>query len=466
MPTPRAPSAVVVDRKRPGRSAGKYASAQASASPPSATSVQPPPATSRANRATSRAAAPAWTIVPSYSSICWSQPISDVATSCFASASHASRPAAASAGQPSARSFATVAASPTSARSGRRLPPSPSAQFVVILGPDDHLLLGVEQRRPAVAEVGVERAAQHQDDVGQDERDAAVDQRAQAPGMAVGDEPARGAGRGDRDARGPAEAGDRVAGARPERAAAGQDEGPLGAPEQVARAVQVGGGRGGPRHLGREALQRLARRRHLRDQGVLGHLQVHRAGAASPRAVHGLRHVARDPGGLVAGGRPLDPGRRDRPLVEVGDGALAGDAQAAAAAEQHHRHVPEARVEQAAERVGEAGAGGGDGEPGAAGGERPALGREGRRPLVAGVDDADAGRHARVEHLHHVAASQREHRVDAGAGQRAGEEPAARHRRRHPRQTLPGCARPSRPPLQAPRPRGGRWSRGVREVIP
>src|SRR5881392_733252 len=67
-----------------------------------------------------------------------------------------------------------------------------------------------------------------------------------------------------------------------------------------------------------------------------------------PRPVQRLRDRPREAGRLDAGGGPLDAGGGDGPLVEVGHGALAGLAQPAAAAQEHHRHVPEARVEQSA----------------------------------------------------------------------------------------------------------------------
>ena len=69
-------------------------------------------------------------------------------------------------------------------------------------------------------------------DVGQGDRDTAVEQRAEARRVGVGQQAARVAGRGDGEAGRLDEAPQRRPGARPERPAPGHDDGPLGGRQQ------------------------------------------------------------------------------------------------------------------------------------------------------------------------------------------------------------------------------------------
>ena len=96
-----------------------------------------------------------------------------------------------------------------------------------------------------------------------------------------------------------------------------------------------------------------------------------------------------------------------------------------AAAEHHERRAVELRAGEGAHPVGDPGAGGQRGDAGLAGRLRVALGRPGRRLLVAGVDQVDALGDAAVVDREQVAAGEREQLRDAAVGERAGDQLAA-----------------------------------------
>ena len=245
--------------------------------------------------------------------------------------------------------------------------------------------------------------------------------------------------------------GERVVRAGEVDAAARVDQRGARAEQQLGRAVDVAGGRGGPGHLG--GRQQLGEALVLHRFGR--HLELDRARPARPELDDRLAHRGGNVGDLQHALAPLGD-RRDAvelvvDLVEQAD--VLADAVARDLARQHeHRRGGgvgggEAghRVEQARPRHHQRGAE-------AAARARVAVGHEAGRLLVARGDEADArlvaqGGHHAVE-LH---PGQPEDHADAFGVEGAYQCFAARHRcRRHvssllwPRLRAPGRRRPGR----------------------
>ncbi len=117
--------------------------------------------------------------------------------------------------------------------------------------------------------------------------------------------------------------------------------------------------------------------------------------------------------------------RDDRHVVELLQRPGAPPRLRCASAEHEHRRPVERRRRDRAHAVGDTRPGGERGDAGPAGHLGPALGRERRRLLVAGVDEPDAGLDAAVVEREQVPARQREQRVDAVAAQRLRRQPPA-----------------------------------------
>ena len=120
---------------------------------------------------------------------------------------------------------------------------------------------------------------------------------------------------------------------------------------------------------------------------------------------------------------PFVIGREDRRLVELLQGALPPPRVRRAAAEDDERGAVEVRRGDAADRIGDAGAGGHRGEARGSGQPARRLGGEHRGLLVARVDEAQRpaslGRDAVRRRFDAILASHRRvvHREDVGAGE-------------------------------------------------
>ena len=190
---------------------------------------------SAANAATSRASAPGWT--PAAGSVGLRLPSGPGCPSAHdcASAAHADCVARRSTPRPAGRGRRRRR------RAGRASGGRLSAKAAGSWSTMHDRLVVVPQRRAAEQQVAVEPAAHDEHDVGEGDGDAAVEERAEAGRVRVGQQARRVAGRRDREAGRLDEAPQRRPGARPERAAAGHDHGPLGAGQQRDRLVDRGG---------------------------------------------------------------------------------------------------------------------------------------------------------------------------------------------------------------------------------
>ena len=418
MPTPSVPSAVVVVRSLPGNSAPKYASAQASASPPSATSVALPPNRPWTNDASSRATAPACRRSPECSSTWRFQKSSDAEASERARASHSSLPGGAAV-HASRRSRITDAMSPTTMTSAARLPPMRSGAIstckIVCSVPKSGappymtLALNAEPSTSTQSAVGMARPPWTSEprlqacESGTTPRAAlavitgirarsanppisapAFDQNEPLPAMMIGRSAAASA-----------------ATAAPTSA---------GAPDWSARS------------LGKAGRSDLEGSR-LSVQGMRIHLEIHAAGAATSRSMQRLGDVSGYPSGVGAARRPLCDRCSDGALVHVGDRTAALPVAAGATAEHHQRNAPDRRINKPDQAVREPWSGGNRGDPGVPGRQRPPLGGEDRGALMAGIDNPDVRVDAGVE---------KGQDVSAGKGENGGHAPfteGSRHQR-------------------------------------
>ena len=211
-------------------------------------------------------------------------------------------------------------------------------------------------------------------------------------------------------------------GAVPPDAASRHDGRTLGSPQEVGRLVQPARVGEGARRLGRE---RDGLRIAVGEEDVGGKLEVHRPAWRRERLPECERHVLGDPVDLRAHRGPLRDRLHQRELVELLQRTPLRLRERPGAAEHDHRRLGGKAVCDGRDGPGHPRPRGDEGDARRAPDSPPRLGGVRRGLLVADVHDADALVPAPLVDRHHVAAGEREDRVDARGRDRARREPAA-----------------------------------------